>query len=286
MNQNNMNINNGTTTMSQSYTNRDGTQTQIIREISNGREKTIIKKIDRNGRLISTDIQENQNNNNQNNSNNEEHLVLQLDNGTEETITRNLQGGGIEKEIIRRDRNGNIISQTVNIFSGNNMMVNMNNMNNMNNLNNNINNMNNMNHNINNMMMNMNNMMMNMNSFNMMPRNNVLANINGFDFPLNLSAIMNVLEQGRDNPVDKNILNALPCYKIQDVSKLDVDNRNCLICMENFQNEEEILALPCAHLFHRECLIGWLEKQNTCPICKFEITYNNIQKEQNKVFRN
>ena len=29
--------------------------------------------------------------------------------------------------------------------------------------------------------------------------------------------------------------------------------------------------MPCSHLFHDECLVPWLERHNTCPVCRFEL---------------
>ena len=29
-----------------------------------------------------------------------------------------------------------------------------------------------------------------------------------------------------------------------------------------------VIGDPCSHIFHKECLLVWLEKQNACPICR------------------
>ena len=43
----------------------------------------------------------------------------------------------------------------------------------------------------------------------------------------------------------------------------------CAICTEEFEKDEKVSALDCEHIFHSECLIPWLEIQNTCPNCRF-----------------
>ncbi|GMH88428.1 hypothetical protein TL16_g11154 [Triparma laevis f. inornata] len=33
----------------------------------------------------------------------------------------------------------------------------------------------------------------------------------------------------------------------------------------------EVMCMPCGHFFHEVCLINWLERQNTCPVCRHEV---------------
>ena len=44
--------------------------------------------------------------------------------------------------------------------------------------------------------------------------------------------------------------------------------KNCIICFENFKENEMILKLNCFHIFHKNCIENWLKKNNNCPICK------------------
>ena len=42
-----------------------------------------------------------------------------------------------------------------------------------------------------------------------------------------------------------------------------------MICLSNFQDGDILTFLPCAcgHQYHRVCLISWLERKVTCPLC-------------------
>ena len=80
----------------------------------------------------------------------------------------------------------------------------------------------------------------------------------------------------RENPTDEEILNELPETQIEDVNKLDPEKKNCIICLEDFKNGDKAIILPCIHLFHTNCIKNWLKTQNTCPICKFKLTGENI----------
>lgn len=49
-------------------------------------------------------------------------------------------------------------------------------------------------------------------------------------------------------------------------------NNKCTICLMDFENEEELKILnKCNHLFHTECLDGWLNNEKVCPICKSDV---------------
>ena len=107
-----------------------------------------------------------------------------------------------------------------------------------------------------------------------MPFGSILA-INNMDDILRIMAE----QQGvRDNPTDEAILNNLPETNIEDATKLDADKKNCVICLEDFKNGDKATVLPCIHMFHSNCLIDWLKTQNSCPICKFKLTAENINR--------
>ena len=88
--------------------------------------------------------------------------------------------------------------------------------------------------------------------------------------------IERMLHYSRENPTDEAILSELPENQIDDIKKLDNDKKNCVICMEDFKNGDISTNLPCLHMFHTNCIQTWLNTQNTCPICKFELTEENI----------
>merc|ERR1719326_1470613 len=46
----------------------------------------------------------------------------------------------------------------------------------------------------------------------------------------------------------------------------------CALCLEEYTRGEEVLKLPCRHLFHEGCLGPWFTKSLTCPICKQEVS--------------
>ena len=80
----------------------------------------------------------------------------------------------------------------------------------------------------------------------------------------------------KENQTDQQILSQLPETHIKDVTKLDPEKKNCVICLEDFKNGDKTTVLPCIHLFHTSCIKNWLKSQNNCPICKFSLTGENL----------
>lgn len=55
------------------------------------------------------------------------------------------------------------------------------------------------------------------------------------------------------------------------------ENDNCSICFENFdiQASRKVVKLECNHHFHKECVLPWLESNNSCPNCRHLMESND-----------
>lgn len=42
----------------------------------------------------------------------------------------------------------------------------------------------------------------------------------------------------------------------------------CSICFEIMLKDQELMALPCTHNFHSQCIMPWLQEKQTCPNCR------------------
>ncbi|XP_076944971.1 E3 ubiquitin-protein ligase At4g11680-like [Bidens hawaiensis] len=42
----------------------------------------------------------------------------------------------------------------------------------------------------------------------------------------------------------------------------------CSICLERYENGNELKNLPCNHVFHKDCVEQWLRLNPECPLCK------------------
>lgn len=49
----------------------------------------------------------------------------------------------------------------------------------------------------------------------------------------------------------------------------------CSICLNPFHVGLKVKKTKCNHIFHKECINSWLEKNLTCPICRTVINETN-----------
>eukprot|EP00917_Polyrhabdina_sp_WS-2016_P028252 GHVP01060323.1.p1 GENE.GHVP01060323.1~~GHVP01060323.1.p1 ORF type:complete len:585 (-),score=59.69 GHVP01060323.1:262-2016(-) len=56
----------------------------------------------------------------------------------------------------------------------------------------------------------------------------------------------------------------------------------CLICRDNMNEPSACRRLPCGHIFHTNCLQGWLDRQYTCPTCRVDLRASQRRSRSNE----
>merc|ERR1711998_381569 len=85
--------------------------------------------------------------------------------------------------------------------------------------------------------------------------------------------IMHIHEQPKGKPADPDIVATLKTFEYQPASP----PQDCSVCHEDLAQDDVVIELPCRHLFHQACLAPWLERANTCPSCRYELTAKNAK---------
>ena len=86
----------------------------------------------------------------------------------------------------------------------------------------------------------------------------------------------------------KNYLKMIKAVKFQEVEKniKDIKNKKCLIDLENFEPDADVILTECFHVFHYECLKTFIEKNHKlkelkCPLCNHVLYSTQIRLDNN-----
>ncbi|KAM7268870.1 hypothetical protein ACFE04_011036 [Oxalis oulophora] len=69
-------------------------------------------------------------------------------------------------------------------------------------------------------------------------------------------------------PASKEMIDNLKAMKIDEENSV----HKCSVCFEDFLTGTEATSMPCSHTFHSDCITHWLHKNNSCPLCRFELS--------------
>ncbi|PWA77255.1 zinc finger, RING/FYVE/PHD-type [Artemisia annua] len=82
--------------------------------------------------------------------------------------------------------------------------------------------------------------------------------------------------RSKSSGIDKKIIESLPYFKYSTLKGLK-NGLECSVCLLAFEDAEVLRMLPkCKHAFHIECIDKWLEKNSSCPLCRFEVVMDDI----------
>ena len=122
---------------------------------------------------------------------------------------------------------------------------------------------------------------------NLLARTNVyIPDNNNFSLQNRRNNINRNRSLNRNSPkkeIDRNLefkklkaISALPCFQYRYIVKYEKRNeKNCSICLNDFKSEDILIRFSCKeHIFHKSCLLTWLEKSNICPLCKKSLLLN------------
>ena len=74
-----------------------------------------------------------------------------------------------------------------------------------------------------------------------------------------------------DKRTPQSVLESLP---VRTCTGYDVE-KECAVCMSQFERGDHVRMLPCRHEFHTSCIDKWLLEQNrTCPCCRIDVCAN------------
>lgn len=49
------------------------------------------------------------------------------------------------------------------------------------------------------------------------------------------------------------------------------EETDCAVCKDSFSVGDEVLVIPCEHMFHPDCIKPWLKEHCSCPVCRYKL---------------
>lgn len=85
----------------------------------------------------------------------------------------------------------------------------------------------------------------------------------------------NLKDEHRDQLSRIPIVRGFLQRRVKEFNEAAHGDETCAICLEEFKedDEQQIAELNCSskHIFHLECLVGWLAKHDLCPLCRQKV---------------
>ena len=84
------------------------------------------------------------------------------------------------------------------------------------------------------------------------------------------------ISENNDENLQK-LVSAIPAFIVKKKNKnIESNNKNCPICLNEFNIGEKESSLPCLHCFHSNCIEKWLKRSKFCPVCKLQISWESL----------
>lgn len=115
----------------------------------------------------------------------------------------------------------------------------------------------------------------------------------GFPHPQHMMNWQDILQRSFDEQkpqgpprTSKDFLEKLPVFKYTEQReqhmKKSHDSCVCAVCQCDFEKGDELLQLPCQHVYHKDCIMPWMKEHNTCAVCRFELETADPEQEKQR----
>lgn len=77
-------------------------------------------------------------------------------------------------------------------------------------------------------------------------------------------------EKGKP-PAKQSLIDSLPTEKLTIEGEKKLSDSCCAVCQDGYNCDEHVTTLPCGHQYHKDCVVPWLQRHRTCPVCRHEL---------------
>lgn len=78
-------------------------------------------------------------------------------------------------------------------------------------------------------------------------------------------------------PATRSAIESLQNVRLDSLEEATLEwNPSCSMCKDEFADpqgggDQLVIPLPCAHHYHVDCIIHWLETSHLCPLCRYAL---------------
>jgi len=66
--------------------------------------------------------------------------------------------------------------------------------------------------------------------------------------------------------------------------KVESEEEACCICVDKFEDTDDVSVTPCGHLYHSPCILKWIrQKKSSCPVCRERIEEKSLKSQKYNV---
>ncbi|KAL9556353.1 hypothetical protein MBANPS3_001904 [Mucor bainieri] len=106
------------------------------------------------------------------------------------------------------------------------------------------------------------------------------------DYVFSQTALDNIITQLMEQngghappPAPEQVIESLQKRPLTDKEKSQ--ETDCAVCKDQFESQEQVIELPCEHIFHDECIKPWLKLNSTCPVCRHSVLPDQQEHDNN-----
>ncbi|KAH0692382.1 hypothetical protein KY285_019479 [Solanum tuberosum] len=79
-------------------------------------------------------------------------------------------------------------------------------------------------------------------------------------------------------PASRSAVEGLPTIKV-DEELMRSELAQCAVCKDDFEMGLDVKQMPCKHVYHKDCIVPWLELHSSCPVCRYELPTDDPENE-------
>jgi len=76
------------------------------------------------------------------------------------------------------------------------------------------------------------------------------------------------IDPDQPKPTSLEFIQNLTRQKLTEELLETIQIPHCSICQDDYKLDDQLIDLPCKHQFHEDCILPWLNINNSCPTCR------------------